>query len=172
MTGFLIYFIKENAIFIFYQSESVMKYCFFFLLLLMVTGCEISTIPNTVYRNSSTSTPAAPSAERSEFQELMEKDKINKKQVNAAVLTYLLNDTDPRETETAAVVENASNCNIILRLVGISNSQIYNLPIAAHSKNQFVLRKGNYTLRSTVCGAVYYSQKVISDPLILKLSAQ
>ncbi|WP_376751227.1 DUF6759 domain-containing protein, partial [Kaistella carnis] len=39
-----------------------------------------------------------------------------------------------------------------------------------HSKNQFVVKKGSYTLKSKICGANYYSQKNLSDPLILKLS--
>lgn len=90
--------------------------------------------------------------------------------MNAEVLTYLLNDDDPKDKQTAAVIENISSCNIILRLVGINNNVIYNLPIARNSKNQFVIDKGNFTLKSNVCGAKYYSQKNIKDPLILKLS--
>ena len=91
--------------------------------------------------------------------------------MNAEVLTYLLNDPDPKETHTAAVFENASRCDIIVRMVGISTDEIYNLPIRANSKNQFVVKKGNYTLKSSICSANYYSQKNVTEPLILKLSS-
>ena len=85
------------------------------------------------------------------------------------VLTYLLNDTDVNDKYTAAVITNDSNCNMILRLVAIKGDQIYNLPVQRNSKNQFKILKGSYTLKSNICGANYYSQKTIIDPLILKL---
>ena len=101
----------------------------------------------------------------------MAKDQTNKRSVNAEVLTYLLNDTDAKDPRTAVSFENTSNCDIIIRLVEIQGSRIYNLPIPRNGKNQFVIDKGNYTLRSNVCDAKYYSQKKISEPLILKLSS-
>jgi len=125
---------------------------------------------NTIYRPTNSPTSSSSSNENREFSDLLEKDQINKKYVTAEVLTYLLNDSDPQEKNTAAVIENTSNCNIIVRLVGVQNNQIYNLPISRNSKNQFVIVKGNYTLKSNICGANYYSQKNIVDPLILKLS--
>lgn len=118
-----------------------------------------------------TNYPASNSANSNEFKTLWDKDQINKKQVNAQVLTYLLNDSDPKETYTAASIENTSRCNMILRMFGISGGEIYNLPIQANSRNQFVIKKGNYTLKSSICGANYYSQKNVVEPLILKLSS-
>ena len=149
-----------------------MKIVYAFLVLLMVISCDVLPTGNSVYRPypSGTANPSGSSvSENREFTALMEKDAVNKKRVTAEVLTYLLNDTDPEDLSTGAVIENTSNCNIILRLVGINTSQIYNLPIARHSKNQFVIKKGNYTLKSNICGANYYSQKNLNDPLILKL---
>ncbi|MBF8458195.1 hypothetical protein IV494_13510 [Kaistella sp. G5-32] len=141
-----------------------MKSYYFLFLFLLFGSCDvISNAPN--YGGTSSS-----NNEVQEFRTLMEKDQINKTRVNAEVLTYLLNDSDPAEKNTAAVIENRSNCNIIVRMVGKSNNQIYNLPIAANSKNQFVIQKGSYTLRSNICAAKYYSQKNILDPLSLKLS--
>lgn len=135
------------------------------LLSLFCLSCDVIPINYPVDNPNSTNNSNA------EFKSLWEKDKINKKQVNAQVLTYLLNDTNPKETFTAASIENTSRCNMILRMVGISGGEIYNLPIQANSKNQFIIKKGNYTLKSNICGANYYSQKNISDPLILKLSS-
>ena len=143
-----------------------MKYYFFFLLLFLLVQCDIMPSANPVYpSNTSVSTN-----ESKEIEGLMQKDQINKKQVTAEVLTYLLNDDDPNDPKTAAVIDNNSNCNIILRLVEIQGNRIYNLPIPKHSKNQFVIYKGNYTMKTNVCAAKYYSQKQISAPLILKLS--
>ena len=133
-------------------------------------SCDMIPVGNTIYRPTTSQTSSSTINENREFSVLLEKDQINKKKVNAEVLTYLLNDSDPQEKSTAAVIENTSSCNIILRLVGIQNNQIYNLPISRNSKNQFVILKGNYTLKSNICGAKYYSQKNILEPLILKLS--
>lgn len=138
-----------------------MKKLLLLLLFSIALGCDV--LPYNNYpTNSSTK-------ERDEFKTLMEKDALNKKQINAEVLTYLLNDSDPQDKNTAAVIENKSNCDIILRLVGVENHLVYNLPINRNSKNQFVIQKGNYTLKSKICSANYYSQKKISEPLILKL---
>ena len=144
-----------------------MKNIFLLFLLLICISCDILPTNYPVYNPNSTNT----SASNTEFKTLWDKDQINKKKVNAEVLTYLLNDSDPKETHTAAVFENASRCDIIVRMVGISTNEIYNLPIRGNSKNQFVIKKGNYTLKSNLCGANYYSQKNVGDPLILKLSS-
>lgn len=143
-----------------------MKYYFLFLLLFFVVQCDIMPSANPVYPSKTT----VLKTENKEFEELMEKDQINKKQVTAEVLTYLLNDDDPNDPKTAAVIDNNSSCDIILRLVEIQGNRIYNLPVPKNSKNQFVIYKGSYTMKSNVCAAKYYSQKQISAPLILKLS--
>lgn len=143
-----------------------MKYYFLFLLLFFVVQCDIMPSANPVYPSKTT----VLKTENKEFEELMEKDQINKKQVTAEVLTYLLNDDDSNDPKTAAVIDNNSSCDIILRLVEIQGNRIYNLPVPKNSKNQFVIYKGSYTMKSNVCAAKYYSQKQISAPLILKLS--
>lgn len=148
-----------------------MKGFYLLLSLFLLMSCDLVPVGNTVYRSNS---PAANSTssvnEKKEFSTLMEKDQVNKKRVTAEVLTHLLNDPDPDEKTTAAVIENTSRCDIIVRLVGISNNKIYNLPVPRLGKNQFIIEKGNYTLKSNICGAKYYSQKNITEPLILELS--
>lgn len=142
-----------------------MKLIYLLALLILLNSCDIMPSNGTIYQPNSSSS----NSENKEFATLMEKDQMNKTQVTSEVLTYLLNDSDPKEKKTAAVIENLSNCNIIVRLVNINSSKIYNLPIVKNSKNQFVIIKGNYTLKSNVCTAKYYSQKNISEPLLLKL---
>lgn len=147
-----------------------MKGLYLLLSFLFLMSCEMIPTGNSIYRPTNSQTSSNTINENREFSALLEKDQFNKKKINAEVLTYLLNDSDPQEKSTAAVIENTSNCNIIVRLVGLQSNQIYNLPISRNSKNQFVILKGNYTLKSNICGANYYSQKNIIDPLILKLS--
>lgn len=138
---------------------------------ILLMSCQTIAVKPIVHWSDTAQNLSSDNPESREFELLAETDQINKKMVTAEVLTYLLNDSEPQEKSTAAVIENTSNCNIIVRLVGVQNNQIYNLPIYRNSKNQFVILKGNYTLKSNICGASYYSQKIISDPLILKLSA-
>ena len=140
-----------------------MKLISLFAFLFILSSCDV--LPSgSVYRSTSTSN------ERNEFATLMAKDKINKDKVTAEVLTYLLNDSDSSEPRTAVVITNNSNCDMIFRMVRLNKNLIYNLPVARNSKNQFVVEKGNYTLKSRICNANYYSQKKISEPLILTLS--
>ena len=115
-----------------------MKYYFLFLVLFFVVQCDIMPSAKPVYPSKK----VVLKTENKEFEELMEKDQINKKQVTAEVLTYLLNDDDSNDPKTAAVIDNNSSCDIILRLVEIQGNRIYNLPIPKHSKNQFVIYKG------------------------------
>ena len=137
---------------------------------LIVTSCEVLPLNSPASGNYPKQSTNNTSNESKEFADLMASDKIDKKKVTAQVLTYLLNDTDPKDTKTAAVITNESNCDIIVRLVGTQNNKFYNLPVSKNSKNQFVIEKGGYTLNSNVCGAKYYSQKIIVEPLIITLS--
>lgn len=138
----------------------------FFFCLFILNACDIMPSNNTIYRPASTSS----SSEKREYDLLIEKDKVNKLSVNAEVVTYLLNETESEDKITAIVIDNNSSCDLILRLVEMRTNQIYNLPVPRNAKNQFVIKKGNYTLKSNVCAARYYSQKYISEPLILALS--
>lgn len=138
-----------------------------YLLVLGFLMIQCDVVPNSGYR---TNNPGSVD-ESKEFADLMEKDQIDKNKKTAEVLTYLLNDTDPADPYTVAVIDNLSGCNIIVRLVAVKGNEIYNLPVAKNSKNHFKIAKGSYTMRSNVCKSKYYSQKSITEPLILKLSA-
>ena len=143
-----------------------MRLIFLFAFLFILSGCDVLPA-GSVYRSTSS---GSGSNERNEFATLMAKDKINKDKVTGEVLTDLLNDSDPKESRTAVVITNNSNCDIIFRMVRLNSNLVYNLPIARNSKNQFVVEKGNYTMKSKICNANYYSQKSITDALILTLS--
>lgn len=150
-----------------------MKYLILFSLLLIVTGCE-SYSPRKVTHFPTATIPKKEVVKtipkETEFETLMRQHQNNKNKSDAEVLTYVLNENNPKDMRTAAIIENKSGCDIIVRLVGIKTNKIYNLPISRNSKNQFVIEKGSYTLKSEICGAKYYSQKNIIEPLILRLS--
>ncbi|MBN9313977.1 MAG: hypothetical protein BGO40_04565 [Chryseobacterium sp. 39-10] len=141
-----------------------MKFLVTICTLLLVTGCDSLPTSYPGYGDVTIN-------ESREFAQLMENDQKNKTKETAEVLNYLLNDTDPKDLKTAAVITNNSNCDIIVRLISKENNVSYLLPIARSSKNQFVIRKGNYLMKSNVCNAKYESQKNISEPLMLKLSS-
>lgn len=138
-------------------------------LLLFLVQCSANPTYPTIYRpvNSSTTTSTA---EAREFAELYAKDQLNKTNETADVLNYLLNDEDLSDLNTALVLENTSNCNIIVRMVHVDGKRIYNLPVPKNSKNHFKIAKGNYTMKANVCHAKYYSQKSISESITLKIS--
>ena len=137
----------------------------------IMTDEVLSNAKTTVVKNQPSDNSTSSSDESKEFADLYKMHNLKKNVVTAEVLTYLLNNEDPREKNTAAIIENGSGCDIILRLVGVENKKIYNLPIAKRTKNKFVIEKGSYTLRANVCDADYYSQKKFSaQPLVLKLA--
>lgn len=156
------FFIKENSYF--YHKYRLMKFLTTGCIFLLLTSCEVMP---TNYSGYGT----VPVNESREFAQLMANDQKNKTKETAEVLNYLLNDTDPEDLKTAAVITNNSNCDIIVRLTGTQSSDVYNLPVARNSKNQFTIRKGTYLMKSNVCNAKYESQKSITEPLILKLSS-
>lgn len=143
----------------------------FYLLcvLLFLLQCQTLPISNGVYRSNGPSSGTS-NNELKEFTELFTKDQINKTEKTAEVLSYLLNDDDPADRYTALVIENTSGCDIIVRAVQIGDGRIYNFPIPRNGKNYFKIAKGSYTLRSNVCEAKYYSQKNISESLIITIS--
>ena len=111
--------------------------------------------------------PVPKTAEKTEYEQLMERDEADKQTRTAKVLNYLMNSESPADPNTAVVVDNFTNCNIIVRIVG---KKTYNLPVPKGGKNFLIVEKGNYTLRSELCKSTYYSQKVIKETLLLKLS--
>lgn len=142
-----------------------MKVLFFgSMVLYLLNSCE-ATSPGTPNPTSTTK-----QSKTHEFDKLWTEDQLNKDQKTAAVLNYLLNNPDPRDPKTAIVIENSSDCDLIMRLLNTDTSESYNLPVRRKSKNQFIISKGSYTLKSTICTAQYYSQKNIVEPLVLKLS--
>jgi hypothetical protein len=131
--------------------------------------------PQNVYAaSSSTSTTKKTTAviadtEASEFNMLMADNPVEHKNKTVKILNSLF-DNDPNAKECIVMIENKSDCNIIVRIEGIGNTK-YRLPVPAHGDNSMVIQKGDYLLTSIVCGAQYASQKTIQKPLMVALGS-
>lgn len=114
-------------------------------------------------------TTAIADTEASEFNMLMAVNPVEHKNKTVKILNSLF-DNDPNAKECIIMIENKSDCNIIVRIEGIGNTK-YRLPVAAHGDNSIVIQKGDYLLTSLVCGAQYASQKTIQKPLMVALGS-
>lgn len=131
--------------------------------------------PQNVYVASSSTSPTKKTTaviadtEASEFNMLMADNPVEHKNKTVKILNSLF-DNDPNAKECIVMIENKSDCNIIVRIEGIGNTK-YRLPVPAHGDNSMVIQKGDYLLTSIVCGAQYASQKTIQKPLMVALGS-
>lgn len=130
--------------------------------------------PQNVYIAPTASTPTAktvaiPDTEATEFNMLMAENPVEHKNKTVKILNSLF-DNDPTAKECIVMIENKSDCNIIVRMEGIGVTK-YRLPVPAHGDNSIVVQKGDYLFTSIVCGAQYASQKTIQKPLMVALGS-
>ncbi|WP_419869656.1 DUF6759 domain-containing protein [Chryseobacterium sp. CT-SW4] len=125
-----------------------------------------SNAQNTFVVNTS-ATAAIPDAEAEEFNMLMSVSPIEHKNKTVKILNSLF-DNDPSSKECIVLIENKSDCNIIVRMEGVGNIK-YRLAVPAHNSSSVVVEKGDYLFTSLVCGAQYASQKTIQKALMVAL---
>ncbi len=114
-------------------------------------------------------TAAIPDTEASEFNMLMAENPVEHKNKTVKILNSLF-DNDANAKECIVMIENKSDCNIIVRIEGIGTTK-YRLPVPSHGDNSIVVQKGDYLFTSIVCGAQYASQKTIQKPLMVALGS-
>lgn len=119
--------------------------------------------------SSSANTKIIADTEASEFNMLMGENPAEHKNKTVKILNSLF-DNDPNTKECIVMIENKSDCNIIVRIEGVGHTK-YRLPVPAHGDNSIVVEKGDYLLTSIVCGAQYASQKTIQKPLMVALGS-
>ncbi|SFI13036.1 DUF6759 domain-containing protein [Halpernia frigidisoli] len=139
------------------------NFALFYLMLITFVGCESTNYR--VIRNGVRVSKTIPTS-TNEFERLMEKDKIGKTQRNGEVVSQLINEK-PSDKSAAITIENTTNCNIVVRILGAKN---YLLPIYKNDKNFILIDKGNYTFSSDFCRAKYYKQKSITESVVITLS--
>lgn len=128
-----------------------------------------STSQNTYVVNATANT-AVPNAEAEEFNMLMAVSPIEHKNKTVKILNSLF-DNDPHAKEAIILIQNKSDCNIIVRMEGVGTTK-YRLAVPAHGEGSIVIEKGQYLFTSLVCGAQYASQKTIERAIMVALGGQ
>ena len=105
--------------------------------------------------------------EEEEFKMLLSVSPIEHKNNTVKILNSLF-DNNPESKESIVMIENKSDCNLIMRIEGVGNAK-YRLAVPAHAQNTIVVPKGDYLFSSLVCGAQYASQKTIQKAIMVAL---
>lgn len=128
-----------------------------------------SNAQNTFVVNTA-SNAAIPNAEAEEFNMLMAVSPVEHKNRTVKILNSLF-DNDPKAKESIVLIQNKSDCNIIVRMEGVGTTK-YRLAVPAHADGSIVIEKGQYLFTSLVCGAQYASQKTIQSAIMVALGGQ
>ena len=107
------------------------------------------------------------SSEAEEFKKLMTETSTAQKQKTVKLLNTLF-DQDINKKEAILLIQNNSDCNMILRIEG--KDTFYNLAVPAHGENTIVVNKGEYELSSNICDAKYISKKDLKKNLMVVLN--
>ena len=107
-------------------------------------------------------------AEQDEFNMLMSVSPIEHKNKTVQILNSLFN-SDPASKESIVLVENKSDCNMIMRIEGVGTTK-YRLAIPSQGEGSIVVEKGSYLFSSMVCGAQYASQKTLQKAIVVSLN--
>lgn len=105
--------------------------------------------------------------ETEEFNQLMKISSSERKDKTLNALNSLF-DNNSTSKELVVMIENKSDCNIIVRMEGTGGKN-YKLPVPSKKQNVIVLEKGAYTFTSNICGAQYVSQKNIQKAFMITL---
>lgn len=119
----------------------------------------VMEVPNSVIRNEN-------SSEAEEFKKLIAESSTQHKEKTVKLLNTLF-DQDITKKEAIVLIQNNSDCNMIVRIQG---KDFYNLAIPAHGENSLVLNKGTYQFSSNICGSRYLSNKEITKSIVVILN--
>lgn len=119
----------------------------------------ITEIPNEVFNKKS-------SEAAEEFKKLMLENSTAHKDKTVKLLNQLF-DNDPTNKEAIILVQNNSDCNMIMRIQG---KDFYNMAIPAKGENTLIVKKGEYTFSSDICGSQYSSSKNIAKSIMIMLN--
>ena len=107
-------------------------------------------------------------AEAEEFKNLINVKSTAEHQQKTVKLLNAMFDQDISSKEVILLIQNKSDCNMILRLEG---SAFYNLAIPVKGENSIVIQKGDYALSSNVCDVKYTSSKKIPSNTLVILNS-
>lgn len=104
--------------------------------------------------------------EEEEFKKLLDLEKKSKNHTEKTLkLLNTMFDQDINKKEAILLIQNRSDCNIILRIQNDNFS--YSLPIPKKEENHIIVNKDSYSMKSNVCGATYSSSKNIEKGMII-----
>lgn len=124
-------------------------------------------VQQAAFSGGSASFAALDASEQAEFAMLMSTSAAEHKNKTVKILNSLF-DNDPTSKESIVMIENKSDCDIIVRIEGVGNTR-YRLPVPSKKENSIVVEKGSYLFTSNVCGAKYASQKNIEKAIMVSL---
>ncbi|KIA89725.1 DUF6759 domain-containing protein [Kaistella jeonii] len=101
-----------------------------------------------------------------EFKKLLSENSKKHEEKTVKLLNQLF-ENDVTNKEAILLMQNNSDCNMIVRIQG---KEFYNLAVPAHGENSVVIKKGDYQLRSNVCDAFYTSTKSIAKNMLVILN--
>lgn len=104
--------------------------------------------------------------EAEEFRKLITENLGNHQDKTVKLLNQLFNN-DITNREAILLMQNNSDCNMIVRIQG---KEFYNLAVPAHGENSVVIKKGDYQLSSNVCDAKYTATKNIAKNMLVILN--
>ncbi|MBW8361923.1 MAG: hypothetical protein K0M56_07015 [Kaistella sp.] len=103
--------------------------------------------------------------EAAEYAQILEENKAVHSKNTVKVLNQLFN-SDQSNTDAILLVQNNSDCNMILRIQG---SKFYNLAVPSHGENSIVIPQGDYMLSTNLCDLSYVSRKKITKNMVVSL---
>lgn len=103
--------------------------------------------------------------EATEYAQILEESKAVHSKNTVKVLNQLFN-SDQSNTDAILLIQNNSDCNMILRIQG---SKYYNLAVPAHGENSIVIPQGDYILSTNLCDLSYVSNKKITKNVVVAL---
>ena len=106
-------------------------------------------------------------SEEQEFEMLMNDSPTEHKNKTVQLLNKLF-DNDPNSKDCIVMIQNKSDCNMIVRIEGVGNRK-YRLAVPAKDEKSVVVLKGDYLFTSLVCGAQYASQKTVQKAIMVSL---
>ncbi|ASK30854.1 hypothetical protein CEY12_12350 [Chryseobacterium sp. T16E-39] len=110
--------------------------------------------------------PRKNSHDAEEFKRLILESSQKHKDKTVKLLNALF-DEDPTRKESILLFKNNSECNLVLRIQG---DNFYHMAVPAHDENFIVVKKGTYSLESTICDLKYNTKKDIRKNIILTIN--
>lgn len=83
------------------------------------------------------------------------------------LLNELFSENSAESPDAIIMVRNQSDCDMILKIEG---KKSYNLAIPSKGETSIVVNKGEYSISSNLCDAIYNSKKQITANILLALN--